>query len=147
MRMPGQWLLCADGFTRPVVWATVLGHDGEPVADRFLIDSGADVTVFSADLRVELDLPTKAPPPQDTLVGIGGGNPYVMVSAVLELAQIDGGPVRVRGDYRAFLDVAATDMSILGRDVLANFDVILSRRRNEVVLLAGNSRYSIATGP
>jgi hypothetical protein len=31
---------------------------------------------------------------------------------------------------------ANTDLSILGRDVLNHFDVILTRRRNEVPLLA-----------
>ena len=37
----------------------------------------------------------------------------------------------------------ATDLSILGRDVLNHFDVILSRRNNEVLLLAPNHRYRV----
>ena len=43
----------------------------------------------------------------------------------------------------AFTDPAAADLSILGRDVLDHFDVIVSRRRNEVLLLATNHRYQI----
>ncbi len=39
------------------------------------------------------------------------------------------------------MDDAAADMSILGRDVLDHFDLLLSRRRNEVLLLATNHRY------
>jgi hypothetical protein len=35
-------------------------------------------------------------------------------------------------------------VSILGRDVLDNFDVIVSRRRDEVLLLAPNHRYEVS---
>jgi hypothetical protein len=42
-----------------------------------------------------------------------------------------------------FLDPAASDMDILGRDVLNNFDVILSYRRREVLLLAPNHAYQV----
>ena len=34
-------------------------------------------------------------------------------------------------------------MSVLGRDVLNNFDVILSWRRKEVLLLAPNHQYHV----
>ena len=40
-------------------------------------------------------------------------------------------------------DASATDMSILGRDVLNHFDLILSRRRSEVLLLAPNHQYRV----
>jgi hypothetical protein len=66
-----------------------------------------------------------------------------MVSAVLELTRDDGGTIRVRGELAAFTDPTTTDLSILGRDVLDNFDVITSRRRNAVLLLAGNHRYEV----
>src|SRR5688572_28476577 len=48
MRIVGEWLPFDDGFTRPVVWAKVLRADGELHVDRFLVDSGADRTVFCA---------------------------------------------------------------------------------------------------
>jgi hypothetical protein len=35
------------------------------------------------------------------------------------------------------------DYSILGRDVLDHFDVILSRPRSEVLLLSGNHQYQV----
>ena len=35
------------------------------------------------------------------------------------------------------------NLSILGRDVLDNFDVILSRRRDEIVFMAANHRYDV----
>ena len=44
-------------------------------------------------------------------------------------------------EFATFIDSTATDLSILGRDVLNHFDLILSRRRNEVLLLASNHQY------
>jgi hypothetical protein len=38
-------------------------------------------------------------------------------------------------------------MSILGRDVLDHFDLIESRRRNEVLLLAQNHQYRVELAP
>ena len=55
----------------------------------------------------------------------------------------DGRTIRVRGDFASFTDPAATDLSVLGRDVLDNFDLISSRRRDEIFLLAPKHRYRI----
>ena len=49
----------------------------------------------------------------------------------------------MRGEFAAFTDRSATDLSILGRDVLNHFELILSRRRNEVLLLAPNHHYRV----
>jgi hypothetical protein len=77
------------------------------------------------------------------LKGIGGNNAFVVVHAILEFTRDDGGPARVRGQVAAFTDPLATDFNILGRDILDNFDVILSRPRNAVLLLAPHHQYSI----
>jgi hypothetical protein len=77
------------------------------------------------------------------LQGIGGASDFVVVATTLELTREDGVPVRVSGTFAAFTDPTATDLSILGRDVLEHFDVIVSRRRNQVLLLAGNHRYQV----
>jgi hypothetical protein len=69
----------------------------------------------------------------------------VPVRTVLELAREDGTWVKFRGEYAGLLDDAVFDFSILGRDVLDLFDVNVSRRRNEVVLLAGSHAYTVAT--
>jgi hypothetical protein len=94
----------------------------------------------------DLGLPTAPPPPGLAYQGIGGASPIVVVTTVLEFARADGGTARVSGQFAAFTDPQATDMSILGRDVLDHFDVILSRRRDEVLLLAPAHAYSVA-GP
>ncbi len=55
----------------------------------------------------------------------------------------DGGPVRVRGEFAGFTDPTAKDLSILGRDVLDHLDLVLSRRRSEIFLLAPRHQYRI----
>ena len=144
MRVAGKWLLCDDGFTRPVVRAQVLGASGQLHGDDFLVDSGADRTVISAALLSWLRLAATPQPQGTALMGIAGATDSVLVTTVLELTRDDGGPARVRGQYAAFTDPRATDLSVLGRDVLDNFDVILGRRRDEVLLLAPNHQYVVS---
>jgi hypothetical protein len=69
-----------------------------------------------------------------------------MVITVLEFLRDDGDPIRVRGEFAGFTDPTATDLSILGRDVLDHFDVLISRRRNEILLLAPKHGYRIESG-
>jgi hypothetical protein len=136
MRIEGRWMDFDDGETRPVVSVSVVGTGGRLYLDDFLIDTGADRTVLSAGLLSELRLPVELPSPGHALRGIGGHTGMVLVSTMLEFARDDGRPARVRGRLAAFTDRGATDVSILGRDVLDHFDVIVSRRRGEVLLLA-----------
>ncbi len=49
----------------------------------------------------------------------------------------------MRGEFAAFTDPSAADLSILGRDVLNWFDLILSYPRKEVLLLAGDHHYRV----
>jgi hypothetical protein len=56
-----------------------------------------------------------------------------------------GGTAIVRGEYAAFTDPSATDLSILGRDVINNFDLILSRARNEVLMLSAPHVYRVGS--
>ncbi|HJY82218.1 MAG TPA: aspartyl protease family protein [Candidatus Binatia bacterium] len=143
MLIAGEWQLFDDGVTRPTVRAKVLGGDGSPIVDDFLIDTGADRTVFRAALLARLRLPATNAPPDSTLSGIGGTSAFVLVTTVIEFVRDDGGPVRVRGEFAGFTDPAATDLSVLGRDVLDNFDLIISRRRSEILLLAPRHHYRL----
>jgi hypothetical protein len=143
MLVKGEWQRCDDGITRPLVRATVLDVAGISMPEDFLIDSGADRTVLSASLLTRLRLPTQSPPPELSLSGVGGISAFVIVTTVVEFSREDGGTVRMRGEFAGFTDVDATDLSVLGRDVLDHFDVLLSRRRNEVVLLAQRHRYRV----
>jgi hypothetical protein len=143
MRISGEWLLWDDGVLRPSIQAHVSGANDRLVSERFLVDSGADRTVFSAALLVKLGLTYTPPPAGLGLVGIGGAGAYVVVDTVIVFRHDGGGPVRYRGVYAAFTDPVASDMSILGRDLLNTFDLIVSRPRNEVLLLSQSHQYRV----
>jgi hypothetical protein len=90
-----------------------------------------------------LGFPATAAPGGVILKGITGECEFDVLKTILVLSRDDGGVAHMRGEFAAFTDPSATDLSILGRDVLNHFDVILSRRRNEVLLLAPNHQYRI----
>jgi len=102
--------------------------------------------VFRAALVRRLQLPVRPSPPGLALVGVGGASDFVLVTTAVEFSRDDGGLARVRGEFTAFTDPLVTDLSVLGRDVLDNFDVILSRRRNEILLLAANHQDHVTLG-
>lgn len=143
MRIAGFWDLSDDGVLRPRLLITVSDSAGTTIDERFLIDSGADRTVFSATLLTRLRGATSAAPEGISLAGVGGTQAFVQVYAELKLRRHDGKLATIQGDFAAFTDPTATDFSILGRDVLDHFDVILSRRRDEILLLATPSRYEV----
>jgi hypothetical protein len=77
MLISGVWHLCDDGCTRPVFRGEILAGDGTWVQARFLVDIGADRTVFSADILEALHPPPLVSP--DRLAGVGGVSPSVGV--------------------------------------------------------------------
>jgi hypothetical protein len=143
MIIAGEWFVCDDGVTRPVARAKILQANGAFLSERFLVDSAADRTVLSAAVLKKAVLPISLAPPGVTLQGIGGESSYVVVKSILAFACEDGRTARVHGDFAAFTEGSATDISIMGRDVLDQFDVITSRRRDAVLLLAGHHQYEI----
>lgn len=143
MRIVGEWLLCDDEAIRPAVSVLIVGPDGRALDAAFLIDTGSDRTVFRTAILSRLRLPRVTSPVGVTLAGISGTSPYVSVDAILEFSRDDGVAQRVRGPYSVFTNPDATDISILGRDVLDNFDVLLSRRRDEVLLLSQRHEYRV----
>jgi hypothetical protein len=143
MGIVGRWQACEDGVTRPIIVAKVQATDGGFHEDEFLIDTGADRTVFSTYFLKELGFPTTPSTDEFVLEGIGGGSEFVVMRTVVELTDDRGGPARIRGEFAAFTDPSATDLSILGRDVLNCFDVIQSYPRKEVLLLTGGHRYRV----
>lgn len=146
MVITGQWVSGDDGVIRPIVHAIAIGSGDRPFDDRFLIDSGADRTVFSTSLLFRLGLPSTALPPDNAIVGIGGTTECALIRSVVEFTRADGGIARVRGEFVAFLNAAESEYSVLGRDILDHFDLILSRRRNEVLLLGLEHAYSVSSG-
>jgi hypothetical protein len=143
MRIVGEWLVGDDGVTRPVVRAKVQAADGTLQPGVFLIDCGADRTVFSAYLLGNLNLLPIPTPEGMSLAGVGGGCEFVVVETVVELPRDDGTASRIKGQFAAFTDTAESDLSILGREILDHYDLILGREYGEVLLLFPPHRYRV----
>jgi hypothetical protein len=139
MVIAGVWKLEKDGITRPLVDVLFDLDDGRRESELFLVDSGADCTVFTDHLVAKLGL---SPSAGSGLIGLGGTSSSASVDATINLVTTAGQEVRVKGAF-ACAPGSELDLNLLGRDVLANFDVIMSRRRKEVLLVAGSHRYLI----
>lgn len=115
MRFNGEWLQCDDGIVRPVIRAEILSGQNVWRAAELLVDTGADRTVFSANVLASLHLKTSKPR-MPIIGGVGGLADSVTVSTQIRLTQDDNVVVAFRGEYAACTDHEALDMSILGRD-------------------------------
>ena len=54
MIVAGEWYPCPDGITRPVVYGSATQPDGATIGIRFLVDCGADQTMFTASQTRQL---------------------------------------------------------------------------------------------
>jgi hypothetical protein len=77
MRIDGEWALFDDGVTRPMVSGEVLAADGSWAKFLFLVDTGADRTVFSAAVFAQLGFRPVAS--EDGISGLGGRAQSVVV--------------------------------------------------------------------
>lgn len=141
MRIEGEWHVGDDGIPRPVLRGEAQAADGTWIQVHFLVNSGADRTVFCADDCNELHLATLVSP--ERLGGVGGVADSVLVSTQIGLVREDGSRVTFRGQFAAFTAPSALDTSVLGRDLLNFFAVIVDRPGNIVCLLGQRHHYLI----
>jgi len=133
MLISGVWHLCDDGLVRPVMHAEILASDGSWIKTPFLLDTGADRTVLSADILQAL-----RPQPlrtQTQLGGVGGVIAAIIIETQIRLTRENNGKVLLRGQYVGVTEVEALDMSVLGRDVTNLFAVIVDWPQHIVSLL------------
>lgn len=143
MRIDGEWRLFSDGVRRPIVTGEMLDANGERISVRFLVDRGADCTALNAATLEKLRLPQRPSPSDIRIRGITGDCDFVTIQSTIDFKRDDGGAVSVRGEFLGLTDMGASDLCGLGRDVTGNFDLILSRRRNDVLLLAPTHYYQV----
>lgn len=141
MQIVGEWLLCDDGIERPVLRGGALAGDGRWVPVPFLLDTGADRTVFSARVLKALGLPPV--PTNEGIGGVGGLVSSVVLETMLRLRCEDGSRATFVGQYAGVTAPDALDMSVLGRDVIGLFAVIVDRPGSLVCLLGQRHRYQI----
>lgn len=119
--------------------------DGAWLPFEFLLDVGADRTVFSAAVLAALGLPQL--PAAQQLGGVGGTAATVVVGTHLRLALDGGSTVAFQGSFAAFLQAEALDMSVLRRDIMNLFAVIVDYPARVVCLVGQGHGYAIMKQP
>ena len=143
MRINGDWLECDDGVIRPSVTGMVRLADGQWVEVTFLLDAGADRTVFSAWFLHLLSPQVVIESAQSHLAGVGGPVNSIVIETSIGFIKDDGRQASVRGTLHVFVESESSDLSVLGRDVTDNFGVIYDCPNQTVTLLAPPHYYEI----
>jgi hypothetical protein len=141
MRIDGEWALLDDDVMRPIVTGDIKASNDAWVKVPFLVDTGADRTVFSAATLAKLGLQSIAA--QAGISGLGGWAASVVVATQIRLTREDASKVVLRGQYAAVTELEALDISVLGRDITGLFAVIVDKPHNVVCLLGQRHRYTI----
>lgn len=142
MRVNGAWLPGDDGVIRPIVPGLVRLPDGQWLEVSFLLDAGADRTVFSADFFSLLE-PLETPSQRVLLSGVGGATNSITIETAIAFARDDGQLITVRGSFGVFTEGESAELSVLGRDVTNNFSVIYDYPNQVIALLALPHSYEI----
>jgi predicted aspartyl protease len=145
MRIDGVWHLCDDGAVRPVMLGEVQTQTGDWIKLRFLVDTGADRTVFSADVLERLGLPPIESDEQ--ISGIGGATSSAIVRTQIRFANDENGRMTLSGRFAVVTAVEALDMSVLGRDVIDLCSLLVDRPGDRVVLFGQQHRCTIERHP
>lgn len=143
MRVNGEWLICEDGVVRPVVLGLVHTKHDELLNVTFLLDAGADRTVFSARFLNRLQSLEITSGDHIQLAGAGGLVNSITIQTLIGFTRDDGKAVTVRGVFGVFTEGESAEMSVLGRDVTNNFSVIYDYPNRAVELLAPPHYYEI----
>ena len=130
MRVNGEWLECNDGVLRPSIPGFVRAPDGKMIEAIFLLDAGADRTVFNSRYLYRLQ-PLASVTEQIHLAGVGGEVGSITVQTAVGFIRDNGQLITVRGSFGVFTDSESSETPVLGRDETNNFDVIYSFPRRE----------------
>ena len=106
MRINGEWLVCDDGIVRPVIRGEVLATNGSWVPVPFLLDTGADRTVFSAAILAALN--PRAFSTSERLSGLGGTVRTVGIETRVRLSHEESRKVVFRGSYARMVKIFKT---------------------------------------
>jgi hypothetical protein len=136
MRIDGAWFPGEDKTIRPIVSGLVRLANGEWLEVSFLLDAGADRTVFSAAFLGVLQPMTRSGGEEILISGVGGAADSITIDTAIGFIRDDGQLVTVRGIFSVFAQAESADLSVLGRDVTNNFTVIYDYPDQIIALLA-----------
>ena len=120
MRTNGKWMLCDDNVVRPGVQGLVKVAVGNWAEVTFLLDAGADRTVFSAQFLHLLQPFEMDESEQIRLAGVSGAINSITIETVISFRKDDGQLITVRGQFGVFTEAESADLSVLGRHVTQN---------------------------
>src|SRR3954452_16776840 len=86
----GLWATFSDGKRRPMIGAELQKADGTFKGDVFLIDSGADRTIITADLLSDLGCTAYQPTAHPGMIGLGGAANFQFFRSTLRLSAPNG---------------------------------------------------------
>ena len=109
----------------------------------FLLDAGADRTVFSTRFLNRLRDLEPLGSDQILLSGVGGKTTLIAIETAIAFPRDDGQLITVRGSFGVFTEGESADLSVLGRDVTNNFSVIYDYLSQIIALLAPPHVYEI----
>jgi hypothetical protein len=141
MRIDGHWATCEEGESRPVLRAEVECSDGSWLPCEFLLDTGADLTAFTAQFMARLAVARHASDSQ--IGGVGGRASVAYANTRVRCMTDEGTPVFLRGNFPIVEDDEYLDLPVLGRDISRLFAVIVDLSGNTVCLLSQRHRYRI----
>ncbi len=116
MRISGEWLICDDGLLRPVIPALVQIAGGDWAKVTFLLDAGADRTVFTAEFYGRLQSLQSLATASMRLAGVGGEASIITVETTIGFHTDEGRIITVRGPFGVFTQGESSDLCVLGRD-------------------------------
>lgn len=134
MRIDGRWMVCSDGFERPIVPTHLLLPDGQTMPVPMLLDTGADFTFLTYTILQSLNDYVHAEQPP-AASGVGGDMPIALVNVDLMLQTNTGKMLKFRGPIQAFASPTSFEISVMGRDVLDRFEIVYARSRNLIALI------------
>lgn len=141
MRIDGHWHVDADSVLRPVLTGAVDDVAGGSVRVRFMVDTGADGSALTSADADELGIdPVES---GGKLFGVAGDTAEVYVETVVRFVRDDGTTVAFRDRLSVLPPDSPFTLSVVGRNILNVFAVIVDRPGDAVTLVTGQHRYSI----
>jgi predicted aspartyl protease len=145
MIVAGRWSLCEDGMVRPVVRASIKKDDEDWINVDFLIDTGADRTVFISQVAAQLGLSPVGS--RDQLIGLGGNVGSYQVKTMVRFHGLEGEIFKIESDYPVLTDPKALEQSLLGCDLLQEFALIMDRKADRIWLVTRGHQYGVFPVP
>lgn len=135
------------GIFRPYISAELLSPSNEWMGIDLLIDTGADETFLDFSFIKKFKINIEEVKIKDDVGGIGGsGIPYFQLDSGLKLISSQGTKV-FSGKINIFLDPYASEVPLLGRDVLDSFVVIFDKKQNRILFLDEQEQYELSISP